>query len=87
LQTVLQGLKALQIEEQAVEIRQRVEDLGKHLLAYDDYMKKLGGTLGTSVSHYNLAYKEFKKIDKDVLRVTGTGGEVETLILDKPNIE
>lgn len=87
LQTVLQGLKALQIEEQAVEIRQRVEDLGKHLLAYDEYMKKLGGTLGTSVSHYNLAYKEFKKIDKDVLRVTGTGGEVETLILDKPNLE
>jgi DNA recombination protein RmuC len=87
LQTVLQGLKALQIEEQAVEIRKRVEDLGKHLLAYDDYMKKLGGTLGTSVSHYNLAYKEFKKIDKDVLRVTGNGGEVEPLVLDKPNFE
>lgn len=86
LQTVLQGLKALQIEEQAVEIRKRVEDLGKHLLAYDDYMKKLGGTLGTSVSHYNMAYKEFKKIDKDVLRVTGTGGEVEALALERPNV-
>lgn len=86
LQTVLQGLKALQIEEQAVEIRQRVEDLGKHLLAYDEYMKKLGGTLGTSVSHYNMAYKEFKKIDKDVLRVTGKGGEVEPLALERPNV-
>ena len=86
LQTVLQGLKALQIEEQAVEIRKRVEDLGKHLLAYDDYMKKLGGTLGTSVSHYNLAYKEFKKIDKDVLRVTGSGGEIEPLALERPNV-
>lgn len=87
LQTVLQGLKALQIEEQAVEIRKRVEDLGKHILAYDDYLKKLGGTLGTTVSHYNSAYKEFKKIDKDVLRIAKVGGGVEPLALDKPNLE
>lgn len=86
LQTVLQGLKALQIEEQAVEIRKRVEDLGKHLLAYDEYMKKLGNTLGTSVSHYNLAYKEFKKIDKDILRISGQGGEVEPLALERPHV-
>ena len=36
LQTVLQGLKALQIEESAKEIRLRVEDLGKHLKAHED---------------------------------------------------
>ncbi|MFA5291358.1 MAG: DNA recombination protein RmuC [Candidatus Paceibacterota bacterium] len=36
LQTVLQGLKALQIEESAKEIRQRVEELGKHLGAYEE---------------------------------------------------
>jgi len=87
LQTVLQGLKALQIEEQAVEIRKRVEDLGKHIAAYDEYMKKLGGALGTSVSHYNTAYKEFKKVDKDVLRVTGEVSEIEPLVLDKPHLE
>ncbi|MCE9628757.1 MAG: DNA recombination protein RmuC [Candidatus Vogelbacteria bacterium] len=87
LQTVLQGLKALQIEEQAVEIRKRVEDLGKHIGAYDEYLKKLGNALGTTVSHYNTAYKEFKKVDKDVLRVTGVGGEIEPIVLDKPQIE
>jgi len=87
LQTVLQGLKALQIEEQAVEIRKRVEDLGKHIGAYDEYLKKLGNALGTTVSHYNTAYKEFKKVDKDVLRVTGAGGEIEPIVLDKPQIE
>lgn len=87
LQTVLQGLKALQIEEQAVDIRKRVEDLGKHLLAYDEYLKKLGGALGTTVSHYNSTYKEFKKVDKDVLRITGGGGEIEVLVLDKPALE
>jgi len=87
LQTVLQGLRALKIEESAKEIRARVEDLGKHIMAYDDYYKKLGNSLSTTVNHYNTGYKELKKIDKDVLRISDTGGLVETLILDKPVME
>ncbi len=87
LQTVLQGLKALQIEESAKEIGKRVEELGKHIGAYNEYFKKLGNSLGTTVSHYNTAYKEFKKIDKDVYRITGTSAEVELLTLDKPEEE
>ena len=87
LQTVLQGLKALQIEESAKEIRQRVEELGKHIGAYEGYMCKLGNALGTTVNHYNLAYKELKKVDKDVLRVTGTGAGIEVQLLEKPNLE
>jgi DNA recombination protein RmuC len=84
LQTVLQGLKALQIEESAKIIRQRVEELGRHLAAYDQYMKALGKTLGTAVSHYNKADQELLKIDKDVLRITGTAAGVESLKLEKP---
>lgn len=87
LQTVLQGLKALQIEESAKEIKKRVEELGKHLGSYDQYMNKLGNTLGTTVNHYNSAYKEFKKMDKDVLRISGDSAGVEPLVLDKPNLE
>lgn len=87
LQTVLQGLKALQIEESAKEIRQRVEELGKHIGAYEGYMAKLGNSLGTSVNQYNLAYKELKKMDKDVLRVTGSSSGFEPQMLDKPNLE
>lgn len=87
LQTVMQGLRALQIEESAKEIRKRVEDLGKHLLAYDEYMKKMGTTLGTTVSHYNHAYKEFSKIDKDVVKITGGEKGVEALQLEKPIME
>ncbi len=87
LQTVLQGLKALQIEESAKEIRQRVDELGKHIGAYESYMGKLGGALGTTVSHYNLAYKELKKVDKDVLRITGSNTGFEPLVLDKPSLE
>jgi len=85
LQTVLQGLKALQIEESAKEIRKRVEELGKHLGAYDQYMQKLGTALGTTVSHYNTAHKELKKIDKDVLRISGETVGIEPLVLEKPS--
>lgn len=84
LQTVLQGLRALQIEESAKEIRKRVEDLGRHLLSYDDYMKKLGNNLGTTVGMYNQAYKELGKIDKDVMRITDGERGIEPLALEKP---
>lgn len=87
LQTVLQGLRALQIEESAKEIRQRVEELGKHILAYDDYLKKLGNNLSTTVNSYNHAYKEFNKIDKDVVRIAGGEKIIESLQIEKPNIE
>ena len=87
LQTVLQGLRALQIEESAKEIRKRVEELGKHILAYDDYLKKLGNNLSTTVNSYNNAYKEFNKIDKDVIKIAGGEKVIETLQIDKPNLD
>ncbi len=87
LQTVLQGLRAMQIEESAKEIRQNVELLAKHLASYDTYMQKLGGHLGTTVNTYNTAYKEFKKVDKDVLKIADVGGTIEPLELEKPKGE
>lgn len=84
LQTVLQGLKAMQIEESAKDIRKNVGVLQRHIEKYDDFMKKLGGHMSTTVNTYNHAYKEFKKIDKDVLRISGKGGDVEVLEIDKP---
>lgn len=85
LQTVLQGLKALQIEESAKIIRKRVEELGRHLGSYEEYMKKLGNHLGTTVSTYNHAYKEFGKIDKDVLRISGVAINAEPVTLEPPS--
>lgn len=84
LQTVLQGLRALKIEEQTKDIIKRVEGLGKHILAYDDYFKKLGNNLATTVNAYNLADKELKKIDKDVVKITGAESVIEPLQLDSP---
>ncbi|MBU1032982.1 MAG: DNA recombination protein RmuC [Patescibacteria group bacterium] len=87
LQTVLQGLKALTIEEQAKEIRKRVGDLGRHLTAYENCFKSMGRNLGTTVNQYNLASKEFGKIDKDVLRITGSSNQFEALPVDKPSLD
>jgi DNA recombination protein RmuC len=87
LQTVLQGLKALKIEESAKEIIKKVSDLGKHLKSFDEYHDKLGNALGTVVNHYNASNKELKKIDKDVLRIAGTSPELSTLSLEKPKLE
>ncbi|OHA16197.1 MAG: hypothetical protein A3A10_00760 [Candidatus Tagabacteria bacterium RIFCSPLOWO2_01_FULL_42_9] len=84
LQTVLQGLKALQIEESAKEIMKRVEDLGRHLKSYQDFILKLGNNLSTAVNSYNSASKEFQKIDKDVIKITGEGINPEPITLDKP---
>jgi DNA recombination protein RmuC len=87
LQTVMQGLKALQIEEKAVEIQKRVGELGKHIGSYEDYYKKLGTALGTAVSHYTSGYKELGKIDKDVYRITGEKLGIEPIALDKPRTD
>ena len=80
----MQGLKALKIEEKAVEIQQRVGELGKHVAAYEAFYKKLGVSLGTSVSHYNAGYKELGKIDKDVYRIAESKIGIEPELLDKP---
>ena len=87
LQTVLQGLRALQIEGSAKEIRERVVELGRHLGAYAEYMTSLGRSLGHAVGHYNRAGRAFKKLDKDVLRISGEGTGATVEVLEKPDTE
>jgi DNA recombination protein RmuC len=84
LQTVLQGLKALQIEETAKDIIKRVDELGNHLKKYEEYHTKLGSSLSTVVNHYNNSNKELKKVDKDILRITGQSPKIESLAVDQP---
>jgi DNA recombination protein RmuC len=84
LQTVMQGLKSLQIEEQAKDIQKRVGELGKHLQAQETFMQKLGNSLGTTVNHFNTAHKELGKIDKDIVRIADVSPGVEPLLVDKP---
>jgi DNA recombination protein RmuC len=87
LQTVLQGLRSLQIEEQAKEIQKRVGDLGRHINTYEQLMQKLGSSLGTTVNHFNSAHKELKKVDKDVVKIAEVTPSVEPLSLEKPQLD
>ncbi len=87
LQSVLYGFRAFKIEESAKQIGKRVEDLSRHLKAYDEYFQKLGNALSTTVNHYNAAQKELGKVDKDVLRITGNGMQIDTLVIDRPTKE
>ena len=87
LQTVLQGLTALQIEESAKDIIKRVGELGSHLRVYEEAHQKLGNAIATTVNHFNKSNNEFKKIDKDVMRITGDAMSIETLTLDKPQTD
>jgi DNA recombination protein RmuC len=87
LQIILHGLKQVEIEKNTEVIRKRVGELGRHIKSYEDFYSKLGNSLRTTVSHYNSAYKELGKIDKDVLRITGDSPGVEAELLEKPDIE
>ena len=87
LQTVLQGLKAMQIEESAKDIVKRVGELGKHLKSYEEVHQKLGSAISTVVNHFTKSNHEFRKIDKDVMRITGEAIEIETLAIEKPQEE
>ncbi|KKU80774.1 MAG: hypothetical protein UY07_C0033G0003 [Parcubacteria group bacterium GW2011_GWA1_47_8] len=87
LQSVLYGFRAFKIEESAQLIIGRVEELRKHLIAYEEYMKKLGNALGTTVNHYTAAYKELKKVDKDVVKITGETAGIDPLLVDKPVLD
>ena len=87
LQSVLYGFKAFKIEEQAKDIAKNVEALSRHLNAYQEYYNKLGNSLATTVNHWNAGSKELGKIDKDVLKITGTSANLEIGALDKPILE
>lgn len=84
LQTVLQGLRSLQIEQQAKDIQIRVGRLGKHIAQFEDYMQKLGSSLSTTVNHYNAAHTELGKVDKDIMKITDQASVVQPALIDRP---
>jgi DNA recombination protein RmuC len=88
LQTVLQGLKALQVEEAAREIRVAVEKLGRHLNNYERLIKKLGANLSTTVKTFNESCAEFSRIDRKIVQITGveTENPVQPVTIDLPQI-
>ncbi|MFH1631999.1 MAG: DNA recombination protein RmuC [bacterium] len=89
LQTVLLGLRELQLEKSTQDIIKRVGELGKHFRSYSDYHDRLGKNLSTVVNQYNQSGGELKKVSKDIIKITS--GEREDIIemddIVKPAIE
>jgi len=86
LETVLHGLKALKMEESVKDILVRVGELGKHLNAFEAHYSKIGSNLSATVNAYNNSSKEFKKIDKDVYKLSDgkEGGKSQLDLLSRP---
>jgi DNA recombination protein RmuC len=89
LQITVKALHNLKVENSIEDIKKNIEKLGSHLNAYKDYHDKLGKTIGTVVNHYNSSSKEFKKIDKDVIRISGGTSKIgfEQELIDKPSLD
>lgn len=84
LQTIMQGLRSIEIHKDTEKIRKNIEQLHKHLIAHNAYMIKLGNSLGTTVGHYNSTYKELGKIDRDIVKIADAEAQIEPLLLDRP---
>ncbi len=87
LQIIVQGLRSIDIHKDTEKIRKNIEQLSRHLVAHNGYMQKLGSSLGTTVGHFNITYKELGKIDKDVVKIAETNPSVEPMLLDRPNLD
>ena len=89
LQVTNKALNNMKVEESINEIQINIEKLGNHLNAYLTYHEKLGNSIGTVVKQYNVTSKEFKKIDRDITKLTSNrtniGIEIENV--DKPMVE
>lgn len=83
LQTVILGLKALQIEESVKDIQKHSEKLMRHIKAYEDHHNRVGKHLDTTVRAFTASSKELKKIDKDIYKITAgaAGKELDPLEL------
>ncbi len=76
LQMALQGIRQMEINKSAERIRKNVGELQRHLERYEEYLEKIGSHLSTTTNAYNTAYKEFGKIDKDILKI-GASAELD----------
>lgn len=87
LQVIVQGLKSLEIQKDTELIKKNIEQLQKHLLAYNTYFSKVGNSLSTTVNHYNSASKELGKIDKDIVKIGGGETVLELDQVSRPSVQ
>ena len=88
LQITMKALNNLKFEKSIETVIKNVSNLSTHLKTYQLYHEKMGNTLGTVVNHYNKSSDEFKKIDKDILKISEGDFSIdyEKQLIDKPRL-
>ena len=89
LQITMKALNNLKFEKSIEAVIKNVSNLSTHLKTYQLYHEKMGNTLGTVVNHYNKSSDEFKKIDKDILKISEGDFSIdyEKQLIDKPRLD
>jgi chromosome segregation ATPase len=89
LQVTTKALNNMKVEESVQQIQMNIEKLDNHLKAYQTYHDKLGNSLSAVINHYNVSSKEYKKIDKDITKLTPNRVNIslETETLERPLVE
>lgn len=89
LQTVLQGLNAMRIEESALEIKKHVENMKRHVAMYSKHQESVQKALSTTVNQFNGSTKAFEQIIKDVSKITEqpVDGIVDVEAVERPMLE
>lgn len=89
LETILQGLKAQQVEENVKVILKRIGELARHLDRYEEHLSRHGKHLSATVTSYNQAVREFRLIDRDIYRISDgeSGGRFNEVLIEGPDKE
>ncbi len=82
LQTVLQGLRALQIEESVKKIQTNLARMQKYLDRYTHNMGKLGTHLGHAMSSYEKSSLEMQNLNKEISTITARSTQIENSLPD-----
>jgi DNA recombination protein RmuC len=71
LQSIMQGLKAVQIEQHADEIRKKLSKLFDYLKRHYDEIIALGKSLTAAQNHYDKVEKSLSQVGTTVNQITG----------------
>ncbi|MBU0648516.1 DNA recombination protein RmuC [Patescibacteria group bacterium] len=83
LQTILQALKALTVEENIKDIIKGLRKLNTHYLNCDSHLQRIGKQIEATSKTYADAYKQFSLLGNDMNKLTNSEKTPEQTLLDK----
>jgi DNA anti-recombination protein RmuC len=75
LMTIVMGLRGLQIEKQAVQIRKDIGMLGNNIKGFNKTFSTMGGHLRNASSQYELGQNQLNKFNVQLDQIHSASGE------------